>query len=285
MMKKLFMAMSLATVMALSVGCSNTANSATDKTTTTEATTAQTTDNSQQSEDSTDDQNLTAEQKQQLNNLKSKGTYPQLSEMKKGETVATISTNMGDIKVRFFPEYAPKAVENFVTHAKEGYYDGVIFHRVIDEFMIQGGDPNGTGTGGESIWGEPFEVEANADLKHIRGALCMAKTSEPISIGSQFYIVQNDKLDDNSKAQIESIIEDQETEFAPGYKVKDFYPAELMKEYLSKGGTPTLDMQYTVFGQVYEGLDVVDKIAKVETDDNDKPKTEVKINKVTVSEY
>ena len=73
----------------------------------------------------------------------------QFTAVKEGETVATMKTNMGDIKIKFFKEDAPKAVENFLTHAKNGYYDGLIFHRVIKDFMIQGGDPNGTGTGGD----------------------------------------------------------------------------------------------------------------------------------------
>ena len=85
-------------------------------------------------------------------------SLPQLEGVKEGDTIATIHTNKGDIKVWFFPEYAPKAVENFTTHAKDGYYDGTPFHRVMEGFMIQGGDPEGTGMGGESIWGEPFEV-------------------------------------------------------------------------------------------------------------------------------
>ena len=74
-----------------------------------------------------------------------------------GELIATINTTMGTIKVKLFPEAAPKAVENFTTHAKNGYYDGIIFHRVIKDFMIQGGDPTGTGRGGKSIWGDTFE--------------------------------------------------------------------------------------------------------------------------------
>lgn len=211
----------------------------------------------------------------------------QLTAMEKGETVATISTNMGDIKVRFFPEYAPKAVENFVTHAKEGYYDGLTFHRVIQDFMIQGGDPSGDGTGGESIWGEPFEVEATPYLKHIKGALCMAKSSEEISIGSQFYIVQNENIDDETKEVIQYIIDNQDADsgIEEGTTNKEYFPAELMQAYLKYGGYPGLDFGYTVFGQVYEGLDVVDKIAAVETDENDKPETDVIINKITVSEY
>lgn len=274
-MKKALMVFSLATMMALSTACSKTEYEITTE--------KNETKQEQVNKDMPEQKEETEEER--LERIKSKGVYPQLEEIKAGETVATISTNMGDIKVRFFPEYAPIAVENFVTHAKEGYYDGVIFHRVIEDFMIQGGDPQGTGMGGESIWGQDFGVEETADLKHIRGALCMAKTSEPISIGSQFYIVQNNKLDENTKSQIEAYINNQETDSNEGYKVKDFFPKELMEEYLKQGGTPHLDFQYTVFGQVYEGMDVVDKIAEVEKDENDKPKTDVIINNITVSEY
>lgn len=85
--------------------------------------------------------------------------------------VATLKTNMGDIKLMFFPQEAPKCVENFLTHAKNGYYNGVIFHRVIKDFMIQGGDPEGTGMGGESIWGHGIADEYSLNLYHFR-ALC-----------------------------------------------------------------------------------------------------------------
>ena len=88
----------------------------------------------------------------------------QTESVKCGDTVATIHTTMGDIKVKLFPQRAPKAVENFVTHAKSGYYDGIIFHRVIKDFMIQGGDPTATGMGGESIWGKSFEDEFDVKL-------------------------------------------------------------------------------------------------------------------------
>ena len=91
-----------------------------------------------------------------------------------GDTVATMKTTLGDIKILLFPDAAPKAVENFVTHAKNGYYNGIIFHRVIPDFMIQGGDPTGTGRGGESIWGRSFEDEFSVDYHNIRGALSMA---------------------------------------------------------------------------------------------------------------
>ena len=102
----------------------------------------------------------------------------QLRQPAAGDTVATIKTNKGDIKVVLFPDAAPKAVENFTTHADNGYYDGVIFHRVIPDFMIQGGDPLGKGIGGESIWGRPFKDEFSRDYHNLRGALCMARRSE-----------------------------------------------------------------------------------------------------------
>ena len=86
-----------------------------------------------------------------------------------GDTVATIHTTLGTIKVKLFPEETPKTCENFITHAKNGYYDGIIFHRVIKDFMIQGGDPDGTGRGGHSIWGSPFEDEFHPDLHNIKG--------------------------------------------------------------------------------------------------------------------
>ena len=111
-----------------------------------------------------------------------------------GEKIAVIKTDKGDIKVRLFPEEAPKAVENFVTHAENGYYDGLIFHRVIAGFMIQGGDPEGTGMGGPgySIKGEFASNGFKNDLKHTRGVLSMARSMRPDSAGSQFFIMHQD---------------------------------------------------------------------------------------------
>ena len=100
----------------------------------------------------------------------------QLEKPKVGDTVAIMETSEGTIKIRFFPEAAPKAVENFVTHAKDGYYNGLTFHRVIKDFMIQGGDPLGNGTGGESIYGKSFEDEFSNKLFNIRGSLSMANS-------------------------------------------------------------------------------------------------------------
>jgi len=103
--------------------------------------------------------------------------------------VATVKTNMGDFEVELFEKLTPKTVENFAGLAKKGYYDGVIFHRVIDKFMIQGGDPTGTGRGGESLWGGKFEDEFVSTLKHDRaGILSMANIGRPNTNGSQFFI-------------------------------------------------------------------------------------------------
>lgn len=186
-----------------------------------------------------------------------------------GDTVATMKTTMGDIKIKFFPRFAPKAVENFVTHAKNGYYNGLIFHRVIPDFMIQGGDPMGSGMGGESIWGAPFEDEFAPELHNLRGALSMAN-SGPSSNGSQFFIVQ-------AKDAPEQMIEQMEQMTA-----EQGFPPEATESYKELGGTPWLDFRHTVFGQVFEGMDVVDAIATVKTGPSDKPLEAVKINEIVI---
>lgn len=193
----------------------------------------------------------------------------QMKAPEKGETVAIIKVkDFGEIKVKFFKDIAPKAVENFTTHAKNGYYDGLIFHRVINEFMIQGGDPEGTGMGGESIWGEGFGTELDYELVPYRGSLCMAMSSLPNSIGSQFFITQAHY--DESQAS---------------YLKQGGYPEKLIEEYKTQGGYLSLYLQYTVFGQVYEGIEIVDKIAAVEKDGNDKPLEDVIIESIEVTEY
>lgn len=119
------------------------------------------------------------------------GYLPQFEEPESGTPIVTLHTTMGDIKMMLFPQAAPKAVESFVKHCKDGYYDGVTFHRVIEDFMIQGGDPKGNGTGGESIWGENFEDEFSDNLYNFRGAVSMANAGYSTN-GSQFFIVQED---------------------------------------------------------------------------------------------
>ncbi|MDT9756628.1 peptidylprolyl isomerase [Heyndrickxia coagulans] len=192
--------------------------------------------------------------------------YPQLqAEVHENETVADMQTNMGTITIKLFPAFAPKTVENFVTHSKNGYYDGLTFHRVIDGFMIQGGDPSGNGTGGESIYGAPFEDEFSERLFNFRGALSMANAG-PNTNGSQFFIVQSKTVDPNMKGQMEQA----------------GYPAEVVETYMEKGGTPWLDFRHTVFGQVIEGMEVVDEIAGVRTGLQDKPVHDVIIEKITI---
>jgi peptidyl-prolyl cis-trans isomerase B (cyclophilin B) len=191
--------------------------------------------------------------------------YPQLTaEVQGNERLVEMVTSMGSIKIKLFPEQAPKAVENFVKHSEEGYYEGVIFHRVIEGFMIQGGDPEGTGMGGESIYGAPFEDEFSRELFNIRGALSMANAGAGTN-GSQFFIVQNNELDPSLPEQMKNA----------------GYPEKVIKAY-ENGGTPHLDGKHTVFGQVVEGMDVVDKIAATPTGAQDKPEKDVVIEKINV---
>lgn len=156
------------------------------------------------------------------------------------DEIAVITTNKGKIVLRFFAEEAPKTVENFLGLSKKGYYNGIIFHRVIDGFMIQGGDPTGTGSGGESLWGEDFKDEFSSAVKNKRGSISMANRG-PATNSSQFFINQKDNL--------------------------------------------FLDGRHTVFGEVIEGMDVVDAIAKVKKDSKDKPVENVTMEKVEVMPY
>ncbi len=197
--------------------------------------------------------------------------FPQLStDVADDEAEVIMHTSMGDITLKLFPKYAPLAVENFLTHAKDGYYDGLLFHRVISDFMIQSGDPNGDGTGGQSIWkgkdkkidsGSGFVNEISAYLYNIRGALAMANAGADTN-GSQFFINQNS---DDQSSQLPT----------------DKYPQSIIDAY-ANGGNPSLDGDYTVFGQVIDGMDVVDKIAAVDTDSNDKPTTDVTITSIDI---
>ena len=194
----------------------------------------------------------------------------QIIPLESGDTSAVIKTTLGDIKVRLFPNEAPKTVENFVTHAKNGYYNGIIFHRVIKDFMIQGGDPTGTGMGGESIWGHTFEDECCEKLRNYRGALSMANAG-PNTNGSQFFIVQASSVDSGLISQMEQLAD-------------RGFPTECTENYKKLGGTPWLDYKHTVFGQVVDGMDVVDKIASVEVGMADKPVEDVKIVSIEVNE-
>lgn len=166
-------------------------------------------------------------------------TFNQTDLPQTGEKIATMVTSMGTVKIRLFEKQVPKTVENFIGLAEKGYYDGVIFHRVIPDFMIQGGDPTGTGMGGESFWGGKFEDEFVPELNNIYGALSMANAG-PGTNGSQFFVVQN------------------------------------------QDGTAWLDGKHSVFGQVFEGMDIVNAIATVERNPSDKPLEDITINSVAI---
>ena len=222
----------------------------------------------------------------------------------------------GTIRAVLFEEDAPKAVENFITHAEEGYYDGLTFHRVINEFMIQGGDPNGDGTGGESIWGESFKDEFTDSLCNFRGALSMANSGKDTN-GSQFFIVQESDGSSYTDSYFDSI--EEQNKLSPSKKAKQQFQQylnlgyaeadlaaygiteatlkanfqrqnagqtrftdDVRNYYRQVGGTPWLDKMHTVFGQVIDGMDVVDAIAAVSVDDNSAPAETVTITSISI---
>ncbi|MGT2933261.1 peptidylprolyl isomerase [Streptococcus catagoni] len=200
-----------------------------------------------------------------------KKAFPQLDkEVKSNQAQVMLKTSLGNITIKLFPKLAPLAVENFLTHAKEGYYNNVSFHRVISEFMIQSGDPTGQGTGGDSIWkgkdkskdsGNGFANEISPYLYNLRGALAMANAGADTN-GSQFFINQNTNNQGKNLTEAN-------------------YPKPIIEAY-KKGGNPSLDGKYTVFGQVIEGMDIVDKIASVAVNENDKPKENILIQSIEI---
>lgn len=157
------------------------------------------------------------------------------------DLIVDLETNQGTIKIKLFPEIAPKACQNFAKHAKDGYYDGIIFHRVIKGFMIQGGDPTGSGMGGESIWGKPFEDECKPELTFNRKGILAMANAGPGTNGSQFFITVAE--------------------------------------------TPWLNGNHTIFGEVIEGYDVVEKIENCKTGMQDRPADEQKIVKAFVEGF
>ena len=193
-------------------------------------------------------------------------TFPQL-DLSDNKLIAHIQTNKGEISIALFPDKAPKTVENFMGLAKPGKYDGVIFHRVIKDFMIQGGDPTGTGYGGESFFGHPFADEFSTDLFNFNGALSMAN-SGPNSNGSQFFIVTAKDVPDMLIEQMQMLQ----------------WPEEVIATYRDNGGAPWLDQKHTVFGQVIDGMETVYAIEEVSTDDNDKPIDDIVIENIHFSD-
>ena len=151
-----------------------------------------------------------------------------------------IETTQGSIEFKLFDDIAPLACENFRTHAKNGYYNGIIFHRIIEEFMIQGGDPTGTGRGGESIWGKNFKDECVRELTFDRPGLLAMANAGPGTNGSQFFI--------------------------------------------TTVATPWLNMNHTIFGEVVNGMDVVDALEGVKKGPGDKPVEDQKIISIKTAE-
>lgn len=212
-----------------------------------------------------------------------------------GEEVAVITTSKGVVKLRFFPEEAPKAVENFKTLAKDGYYDGLLFHRVIEDFMVQTGDPNGDGTGGESCWGEAFADEISPKLHYYRGAVAMANSGANTN-GSQFFIVQAKDVAEEAVQALQDARDNNEGEelgvtLTDGnyYTFSQLFPDAVLEHYREVGGAAHLEYvfgnPYTIFGQVFEGLDVIDAIAAAETNENDKPVEDITIESITFENY
>lgn len=241
-----------------------------------------------------------------------------------------LQTNLGDITLRLYDE-TPQHRDNFLRLVREGYYNGTLFHRVIRDFMIQGGDPDSVnapagkrlGTGGPDY---TLEAEIHPALFHKRGALAAARQGDEVnperrSSGSQFYIVWGQVYNDGQLRQMgkqlemqrlqsifQSLAADHRAEILQlrrdrnrtglqelqdrlvaeaETKAKTLSPVlteAQMEAYSSVGGTPHLDGQYTVFGEVVEGLDIVDRIQQVETLSGDRPKADVVVVKATVLE-
>lgn len=193
-------------------------------------------------------------------------TLKQLNLEEQNGPVVVMTTTVGEIQIKLFPEDAPKSVKNFIQLAEEGYYNGTIFHRVIKDFMIQGGDPSGTGMGGTSIYGKKFEDEFSSEVFNLRGALSMANAG-PNTNGSQFFIVDATRVPGRMLKQMKGQV-----------------PDEVITAYGEMGGTPWLDGKHTVFGHVMAGMDVVSKIANAKSDYADKPMEDIKIENITVTE-
>ncbi|MCC5894793.1 MAG: peptidylprolyl isomerase [Alkalibacterium sp.] len=191
--------------------------------------------------------------------------FPQLNlEQVKGPK-AVMRTNMGEMTIQLFPDEAPKTVENFIGLAKKGYYDGVIFHRVISNFMIQGGDPTGSGMGGDSLFGGSFEDEFSPNLYNLNGALSMANAG-PNTNTSQFFIVTMSDIPQQMVSQLEDA----------------GFPEEVIEAYKTNGGTPWLDQKHTVFGHLIDGQDVSKAIENVEKNAMDKPNKDIIIETITI---
>jgi len=187
-----------------------------------------------------------------------------------------ISTDYGNIVIRLY-DSTPLHRDNFIKLVKEGFYDSLLFHRVIEGFMIQGGDPGsknaeaGMQLGGGEAPGDRIPAEFHSNLIHKKGALAAARDDNPEKASSncQFYIVQGQKYNDTALNVMECNIRQND----PGFRFTDAQ----RKTYKTIGGTPFLDQNYTVFGEVIKGLEIIDKIAAVQKDANDRPLADVRM--------
>lgn len=207
-------------------------------------------------------------------------TEPKEEETKEKTTMVIISTDLGEMKAVLYNE-TPLHKENFIKLAKEGYFDGCLFHRVIDGFMIQGGDPDSkTAKPGQMLGqggpGYTIPAEFKQELIHKKGALAAARMADQVnpqkaSSGSQFYIAQGKSYTENELNMLSS-------------RMGKAFNKQQMEAYTTVGGVPFLDYEYTVFGEVVEGLEVIDKIATVEKDRRDRPVQDIKMTIKVVEE-
>jgi cyclophilin family peptidyl-prolyl cis-trans isomerase len=191
-------------------------------------------------------------------------------------TYALIETSYGDIVVRLY-DSTPLHRDNFIKLANDGFYDGLLFHRVISGFMIQGGDPNSKNATADQFLGAGgpgYTIDAEIGAIHLKGALAAARTQNPEkrSSGSQFYIVQGTPQTEENLRTMEQM---------KGIRYTD----EQRAEYMAKGGSPNLDMDYTVFGEVVSGIEVVDRIAALRTGPNDRPLEDVRMSVKILDDY
>jgi len=234
-------------------------------------------------------------------------------ELQSGDLIAEFEIEgYGTIKAKLFPEIAPVGVDNFVKLAESGYYNGLNIHRVISDFMLQGGSLNGDGTGGEAADGGEFGVEISEHARHFYGALCYANAQGKNT--TQFYIVNNKQPQDLSLLPtpddlrgtaevylIQSEMYEDDPVYSNYYKaMADYYnnlalmlenaTPEVIEKYTTEGGTPSLDGGHTVFGQVYEGFEVIDSISACEVRESayeelSEPVQTITITSVKVSRY
>ena len=186
---------------------------------------------------------------------------------------ALITTNMGDLEMLLFGVQAPNAVKSFVIHAQEGYYNGLTFNKILNNFLVEGGDP--TGNGGESALldaagkNKPFANEYSLDLWHFRGAVSMSRLPGQTGNGSRFFIVQAPFVDEETLAEME----------------KANFPDKVLRQYEAVGGTPGFDWKRTVFGMLTaDSLKALDIIALSTVDDKGVPKDSVLIENITITE-